>query len=65
MKNVVFVQVGFEFDSSVYLPYAAGTLIAYCQQDETIRKEYDFSRIIDIKSLPTGIDFAKLNLFDY
>lgn len=27
--------------------------------------EYDFSRIIDIKSLPTGIDSTKLKLFDY
>ncbi len=46
MKNIVFTQVGFEFDSSVYLPYAAGTLIAYCQKDEAIKKEYNFSDII-------------------
>ena len=46
MKNIYFVQVGFEFDGSVYLPYAAGTIIAYCQSDAQIKKEYNFSDII-------------------
>lgn len=46
MKNVYFVQVGFEFDGSVYLPYAVGTIIAYCKKEPKITSEYDFSDII-------------------
>lgn len=46
MKKIYFVQVGFEFDSSVYLPYAVGTIISYCQSDAEITSEYDFSGII-------------------
>lgn len=46
MKNIYFVQVGFEFDGSVYLPYAVGTIIAYCQNDTDINIEYKFSDII-------------------
>ncbi len=46
MKNIYFVQVGFEFDGSVYLPYAAGTIIAYCKNDKEICKEYCFADII-------------------
>lgn len=46
MKNIYFVQVGFEFDGSVYLPYAAGTIIAFCQNDPGIKSEYKFSDII-------------------
>ena len=45
-KNVYFVQVGFEFDGSVYLPYAAGTIIANCRQNPEIEKEYAFPDII-------------------
>ncbi|MBR0113163.1 MAG: cobalamin-dependent protein [Clostridia bacterium] len=46
MKKVYFVQVGFEFDGSVYLPYAAGTLIAYCLSQADLKTEYDFADII-------------------
>ena len=46
MKNVYFVQVGFEFDGSVYLPYAVGTIIAYCRCVKEINEEYEFSDII-------------------
>lgn len=46
MKNIYFVQVGFEFDSSVYLPYAVGTIIAYCENDTLIKSEYNFSDIV-------------------
>lgn len=46
MKNIYFVQVGFEFDGSVYLPYAVGTIIAYCKQEPKITSEYRFSDII-------------------
>ncbi len=46
MKNVYFVQVGFGFDGSVYLPYAVGTMLAYCKQDAEINRIYDFPDII-------------------
>lgn len=46
MKNVYFVQVGFGFDGSVYLPYAVGTLIANCRRYPEITKEYAFPDII-------------------
>lgn len=46
MKNVYFVQVGFEFDGSVYLPYGVGTIIASCMADEKIKNEYSFPDII-------------------
>lgn len=45
-NNVYFVQVGFEFDGSVYLPYAAGAIVAYCLQNETIRENYVFKDIL-------------------
>lgn len=45
-KNLYFVQVGFEFDGSVYLPYAAGTIIAYCRKNQAISDAYDFADII-------------------
>ena len=46
MKNIYFTQVGFDFDGSVYLPYAAGTMIANCLADEALRREYAFPDII-------------------
>ncbi len=46
MKNVYFVQVGFGFDGSVYLPYAVGTMLAYCKGDSEINKAYAFPDII-------------------
>ena len=46
MKKIVFVQVGFAFDGSAYLPYAAGTMIANCLKDPALAAEYDFSQII-------------------
>ena len=46
MKNVYFVQVGFGFDGSVYLPYAVGTLVANCRRYEDITREYAFPDII-------------------
>ena len=46
MKNIYFVQVGFEFDGSVYLPYAAGTLIAYAKTDEIINENFCFKEIV-------------------
>ena len=46
MKKVFFVQVGFDFDGSVYLPCAAGALIAYAKQFEEINARYSFESII-------------------
>ena len=46
MKNIYFTQVGFDFDGSVYLPYATGTMIANCLADEALRREYAFPDII-------------------
>lgn len=46
MKNLYFVQVGFEFDESLYLPYAVGTIIAYCKKNLPVDTEYDFKDII-------------------
>ena len=46
MKNIYFVQVGFEFDGSVYLPCAAGALIAYATQFADINENYAFPAII-------------------
>ena len=57
MKKIYFVQVGFEFDGSVYLPYAAGTIIAYCQSVKEINDEYEFSDIIFRREkLQTALD---------
>ena len=45
-KNVYFVQVGFGFDGSVYLPYAVGTLIANCLRYPDITEQYVFADIL-------------------
>ncbi len=41
MKKVYFVQAGFAFDKSVYLPYATGCLAAYSLQFEDFRRAYE------------------------
>ena len=46
MKNVYFVQVGFGFDGSVYLPVAAGAIIANCRRFADVTSEYAFPDII-------------------
>lgn len=46
MKKIYFVQVGFDFDESVYLPYAVGTIIAYCNKHLCNKNDYSFSDII-------------------
>ena len=57
MKNIYFVQVGFEFDGSVYLPYAVGTIIAYCSGVKEITDEYEFPDIIFRREkLQTALD---------
>ncbi len=46
MKKVYFIQVGFAFAKSVYLPYATGTIVAYCKNRPEITSEYEFPEII-------------------
>ena len=41
LKNVYFIQVGFAFDKSVYLPYATGTIVAYCKSRPELAEEYE------------------------
>lgn len=57
MRKIYFVQVGFEFDGSVYLPYAVGTIISYCKGVKKITDEYEFSDIIFRREkLQTALD---------
>ncbi len=42
MHSIFFVQVGFAFGESVYLPYAAGTIVACALQDTRIAAKYSF-----------------------
>lgn len=45
-KNVYFTQVGFDFDGSVYLPYAAGTMVAYALSQEDLAAAYAFPTFV-------------------
>ncbi|MBQ2847711.1 MAG: radical SAM protein [Clostridia bacterium] len=67
MKNVYFIQVGFAFDKSVYLPYATGTIVAYCKSRPDIAAEYDFKEIIfrrdSIETIVNGIESPYLAAF--
>lgn len=36
------VQPNSQYGNSIYFPYAAGSLIAYAFEDETVKKSYDF-----------------------
>ena len=59
MKHIYFIQVGFDFGGSVYLPSAAGSLIAAASADEFIAGEYDFPEII-FKRLPLAEALDKI-----
>ena len=67
MKNVYFIQVGFTFDKSVYLPYATGTIVAYCQNQPDIASEYDFKEIVfrrdDVEKIVSGMESPYLVAF--
>lgn len=67
MKNIYFIQVGFAFDKSVYLPYATGTIVAYCKSRPEIAAEYDFREIIfrrdDIAKIVDGMESPYLAAF--
>ena len=45
MKNIYAFQVGFAFDESVYLPYAVGTIVAYCRKHLPENTAYSFRDI--------------------
>ncbi len=67
MKNIYFVQVGFAFDKSVYLPYATGTIVAYCKNQPDVASEYDLKEIIfrrdDIDKIVSGMESPYLVAF--
>lgn len=67
MKNVYFIQVGFAFDKSVYLPYATGTIVAYCKAQPDIAAEYTFPEIIfrrdDIDAIVNGMESPYMAAF--
>ncbi len=67
MKNIYFIQVGFAFDKSVYLPYATGTIVAYCKSRPDIAAEYDFKEIIfrrdDIEKIVDGMESPYIAAF--
>ena len=45
-KKIYFTQVGFDFEGSVYLPYAAGTMASYALAQEDLAEEYEFPAFI-------------------
>lgn len=50
MKKIYMVQPNSQYGNSIYFPYAAGSLIAYSFEDETIKNEYEFKGFIYKKS---------------
>lgn len=48
-KNLYMVQVNASFEGSVYLPYAAGTLVACALKDEKLKESYNFNEIIYLR----------------
>lgn len=49
-KTLYMVQVNASFDNSIYLPYAAGTLIASAMKNDELKQEYEFKEIIYLRS---------------
>lgn len=45
-KQIYFTQVGFDFDGSVYLPYATGTMAAYTLAQKDLAAEYEIPAFI-------------------
>ena len=50
MKKVYFVQIGVDFGDTMYLPYAAGAIIASCLIRSEITDEYSFPEILHLRS---------------
>lgn len=59
MKKIYMVQPNSQYGNSVYLPYAAGSLVAYAFTDETVKKEYSFEGFVykrtDIQTVISGL----------
>ena len=54
MRNIYFVQANDVYKGNVnstYIPYAAGCIIAHCQQNETIMLHYKLPQIQMIPKL--------------
>ncbi len=54
MKKIYFIQAATTYKNkhSVYLPYAAGCLVAYAMQNETVKNEYSFEKIFFEREKP-------------
>lgn len=48
-KNVYLVQINSVYGNEVYFPYAAGVLAAYALEDETVRENYIFNKIVYVR----------------
>lgn len=46
MKKIYLVQPNSVYGNSIYFPYAAGSLIAYAFENETVAQEYSFEKFI-------------------
>ncbi len=59
-KNLYMVQVNASFDNSVYLPYAAGALVACAMKNDKLKQNYSFKEIMymrrDIETVLTELD---------
>lgn len=45
-RNIYFVEAGFSFDESVYLPYATGTIAAYLKSQPRLSEKYNIAGFI-------------------
>lgn len=60
MKKVYFVQSGFKYGDSLYIPYSVGCLAANAWRDEKVKEEFEFSGILfDRPSVNEAADFLK------
>ena len=55
MKKIYFVQAGFAFDKSVYLPYATGCLAAYSLQFDDFNSAYELGGFFYKREQTDGI----------
>lgn len=66
-KNVYMVQINAEYNGSVYLPYAIGSIAAYAWQNETIENSYNLKPFVylrkDAVSLPETVDAPSIVAF--
>ncbi len=59
MKNIYFVQANNTYgtgeNKTTYIPYAAGCIQAYCRQNQTIRENYRFGKMIYTRIAPDEV----------